>query len=62
MQSAGAFCWLNNYAKGLQRARRAGLRDVWNDGCDGRGGLHPRSINGQKLRQQSEARADEDDS
>ena len=62
MQSAGAFCYLNDYAKGLQLAWRSRLRHVWNDGCDGRGGLHPRSINGQKLRQQSEARADEDDS
>ena len=62
MQSAGAFCYLNDYAKGLQPAWRSRLRHVWNDGCDGRGGLHPRSINGQKLRQQSEARADEDDS
>ena len=62
MQSAGAFCWLNNYAKGLQPAWRSRLCYVWNDGCDGRSGLHPRSINGQKLRQQSEARADKDDS
>ena len=62
MQSAGAFCYLNDYAKGLQPAWRSRLRDVWNDGCDGRDGLHPRSINGQKLCQRAEARTDEDDS
>ena len=46
------------HAKGLQPARRLGLRDVWNHGRHGSGGLHPRSINGQKLRQQHQARAD----
>ena len=40
------------HAKGLQPARRAGLCYVWDDGCYGRGGLHPRSVDGQELRQQ----------
>ena len=61
MQSAGAFCYLNDYAKGLQPAWRSRFHHFSDPGCDRRDGLHARSVNDEALHEQHEARADGDD-
>ena len=61
MQSAGAFCYLKDYAKGLQLAWRSRLRDVWNDCCNGRDGLHTHPINDEALSERDAAGANGND-
>ena len=58
MQSAGAFCYLNNYAKSLQRDGCRILCDVWSAGWWNGGALHAHSVDGRELRQQGEVNAD----
>ena len=60
MQSAGAFCYLNNYAKGLQPPWCSWFYHFNRPGGDGRDGLHADPVNDETVSEQHEVGADGD--